>query len=45
MFISFASVYFYIQIVPVCDYNDNLRKRVYMAFEHGLFKMVFSRSK
>ena len=36
-FISFASVYFYIQIVPLCDYNNNIRKQVHMAFEHGLF--------
>ena len=31
-FISFASVQLYIQIVPLCDYDNNIRKQVYMAF-------------
>ena len=35
-FISLASVQIYIQIVPLCAYN-NVRKQVYMAFELGLF--------
>ena len=34
-FISLASVQIYIQVVPLC--NNNIRKRVYMAFEQGLF--------
>ena len=36
-FISLASVQMYIQVVPLCDCNDNIRKQVYMAFEQGLF--------
>ena len=38
-FISLASVQIYIQIVPLCAYN-NVRKQVYMAFELGLFQQV-----
>ena len=37
MFHFLASVQIYIQIVPLCNYNDNIRKQVYMAFKHGLF--------
>ena len=36
-FISLASVQIYIQVVPLCDCNNNIRKQVYMAFEQGLF--------
>ena len=36
-FISLASVQIYIQVVSLCDCNNNIRKQVYMAFEHGLF--------
>ena len=36
-FISLASVQIYIQVVPLCDCNNNIRKHVYMAFEQGLF--------
>ena len=36
-FISLASVQIYIQAVPLCDCNNNIRKQVYMAFEQGLF--------
>ena len=37
-----VSVLIYIQIDPLCDFNsnnnnNNIRKQVYMAFEHGLF--------
>ena len=36
-----VSVLVYIQIVPLCDFksnnNNNIRKQVCMAFEHGLF--------
>ena len=36
IFIVFlASVQIYIQIVPLCDYYNNIGKQVYMAFEHG----------
>ena len=35
-FVSLVSVQLYIQIVPLCYYNNNKRKQVYMAFEHGL---------
>ena len=35
--ISLASVQIYIQVVPFCDCNNNIRKQVYMAFEQGLF--------
>ena len=35
--ISLASVQIYIQVVPLCDCNNNIRKQVYMAFEQGLF--------
>ena len=34
-FISLASVQIFIQIVPLCNYDNNIRKQVYMAFEHG----------
>ena len=30
-FISLASVQIYIQVVPLCDCNNNVRKQVYMA--------------
>ena len=34
----FASVRIFIQIVPLCDYNNNnIRKQVRVAFEYGLF--------
>ena len=34
--ISLTSVQIYIQIVPLCDCNNNnIRKQVYVAFEHG----------
>ena len=34
--IPLTSVQIYIQIVPLCDCNNNnIRKQVYMAFEHG----------
>ena len=36
-FISMASVQIYIQVVPLCDCNNNVRKQVYMAFEQGLY--------
>ena len=36
-FISLASVQMCIQVVPLCDCNNNIRKQVYMAFEQGLF--------
>ena len=36
-FISWASVQIYIQVVPLCDCYNNIRKQVYMAFERGLF--------
>ena len=36
-FISLASVQIYIQVVLLCDCNNNIRKQVYMAFEQGLF--------
>ena len=36
-FISLASVQMHIQVVPLCDCNNNIRKQVYMAFEQGLF--------
>ena len=36
-FISLASVQIYIQVVPLCDCNNNIRKQVYMALEQGLF--------
>ena len=36
-FISLASVQIYIQVVPLCDCNNNIRKQVYMDFEQGLF--------
>ena len=29
-----------IQIVPLCDYNNNIRKQVHMTFEHGLFNKL-----
>ena len=35
-FISLASVQVYIQVVLLCDCNNNIRKQVYMAFEQGL---------
>ena len=34
-FVSFHQIC--IQIVPLCDYNNNIRKQVHMALEHGLF--------
>ena len=34
---SLASGQIYIQVVPLCDCNNNIRKQVYMAFEQGLF--------
>ena len=36
-FISLASVQMYIQGVPLCDCNNNIRKQVCMVFEQGLF--------
>ena len=36
-FIPLASVQIYVQVVPLCDCNNNIRKQVYMAFEQGLF--------
>ena len=36
-FMSLASVQMYIQVVLLCDCNNNIRKQVYMAFEQGLF--------
>ena len=36
-FISLASVQMHIQVVPLCDCNNNIRKQVYMAFERALF--------
>ena len=37
-FISLASVQIYIQVVLLCNCNNNnIRKQVYMAFEQGLF--------
>ena len=36
-FIPFASVQIYIQVVPLCDCNNNIRKQVYMAFGQGFF--------
>ena len=36
-FISMASVQMYIQVVPLCDCNNNIRKQVYVAFEQVLF--------
>ena len=37
--ISLASVQIYIQIVTLCNYNNNnnVRKQIHMAFGHGLF--------
>ena len=36
-FISLASVQIYIQVVSLCDCNNNnIRKQFYMAFEQGL---------
>ena len=35
-FTSLASVQICIQVVPLCDCNNNIRKQVYMAFEQGL---------
>ena len=36
--ISFASVQLYIQIiVPLCDYNSNIRKQIYVTYGHGFF--------
>ena len=32
-FISLASVQIYIQVVPLCDCDNNIRKQVYMGFE------------
>ena len=33
---SLTSVQIYIQIVPLCDFNDNnIRKQIHMASEHG----------
>ena len=36
-FIGLASVQIYVQAVPLCDCNNNIRKQVYMAFGQGLF--------
>ena len=36
-FISLASVQIYIQVVPLFDCDNDIRKQVYMAFEQGLF--------
>ena len=36
-FIFLASVQNNIQVVPLCDCNNNIRKQVCMAFEQGLF--------
>ena len=36
-FISLARVQMYVQVVPLCDCNNNIGKQVYMAFEQGLF--------
>ena len=36
-FISLASVQVYIQAVPLCDCNNNIRKQFDMAFGQDLF--------
>ena len=36
-FIFLASVQMHIQVVPLCDCDNNIRKQVYMAFEQALF--------
>ena len=45
--ISLASVQIYIQIVTLCNYNNNnnVRKQIRMAFEYGLFSKQVSKDK